>query len=192
MTEIVIDQLVRCRRRSIGLQITRDARLVVRAPQRVSLAQIQELVQAKREWILRKQALWRTRQQEVAHVIPPAPRELRQLRQRARQLITERVAIYAAQTGLQPRAIRINSAQTRWGSCSPNGNVNFTWRLSLAPLHVIDYVVVHELVHLQEKNHSAQFWQKVAAIMPEYRAAHKWLHQNGHRLVATCFEGESP
>lgn len=104
-------------------------------------------------------------------------------REQARRVIGERVAWYAARTGLTGcKRIQISSARTRWGSCSSTGTLSFTWRLVMAPLPVIDYVVVHELVHLKEKNHGKHFWAAVEKIMPDYRARVAWLKANGYRL----------
>jgi len=103
-------------------------------------------------------------------------------RRQARQVFTERVAFYARQIGLQPQKLRISSARTRWGSCSSRGTLSFTWRLVMAPLPVIDYVVVHELCHLQVRNHSKDFWNKVRAVMPDYKERARWLRVNGHLL----------
>jgi hypothetical protein len=97
-------------------------------------------------------------------------------------LIAERVSWYALKYGFAYQQVKITSAQKRWGSCSAKGTLCFTWRLVMAPPAEIDYVVVHELVHLVEKNHSKAFWAKVEAIMPEYKERRRWLRQNGHLL----------
>ncbi|MCX6013893.1 MAG: M48 family metallopeptidase, partial [Chloroflexi bacterium] len=78
--------------------------------------------------------------------------------------------------------VRITSAQTRWGSCSGHGNLYFSWRLIMAPLEVIDYVVIHELAHIHMKNHSPKFWEKVESMYPDYVACKKWLRDNQTRL----------
>ncbi len=100
----------------------------------------------------------------------------------AKQVIPERVQLYATRLGYEYRQIKITSARTRWGSCSPRGSLNFSWRLVMAPMPAIDYVVVHELVHLNEKNHSRRFWAKVEAILPEYAQQVRWLKINGYKL----------
>jgi predicted metal-dependent hydrolase len=97
----------------------------------------------------------------------------------ALQVLTERVKLYAARHGFQPARIRITSARTRWGSCSSNGTLSFTWRLVMAPLDVVDYVVIHELVHLRVHNHSKDFWDGVAELMPDYKRHIAWLKSNG-------------
>lgn len=100
----------------------------------------------------------------------------------AAKKITERVGCYAKEAGLTYKSIKITQAQRRWGSCSHNGNLNFSWRLVMAPLQVIDYVVAHELAHLGEMNHSPRFWQKVKLFFPNYKQAEKWFKHNGHKL----------
>jgi len=100
----------------------------------------------------------------------------------AKKVIPGQVKAYADRYGFVYRKVNITNAQTRWGSCSPHGSLNFSWRLIMAPVAVIDYVVVHELLHLHEKNHSRRFWEKVKNIMPGYDQQVKWLKMNGHML----------
>ena len=83
-------------------------------------------------------------------------------RAQALEYITQRVEYYAQVTGLKYRSIRVNNATTRWGSCGYRDTLNFTWRLIMAPARVVDYVVIHELMHLKQKNHSRKFWAEVA------------------------------
>lgn len=97
----------------------------------------------------------------------------------ASHVIGERVSHYAAVTKLTPLSIRLTNARTRWGSCGGAGGVNFTWRLILCPLPVIDYVVVHELCHLVHRNHGRHFWESVENILPQYKEAENWLKDNG-------------
>ena len=104
-------------------------------------------------------------------------------RQQAQRVFTERAALYAARHRLQYERIRISAARTRWGSCSSIGTLSFTWRLVLAPLPVIDYVVVHELAHTLEHNHAKPFWQLVQAMQPEYSQHRAWLKANGRFLT---------
>jgi len=104
-------------------------------------------------------------------------------REQARQAITERVEFFAREYGFQYQRIRITSARTRWGSCSSTGSLSFSWRLIQAPLAVVDYVVIHELVHTVIHNHSKKFWQRLAAILPEYQEHRRWLREHGERLL---------
>ncbi len=103
-------------------------------------------------------------------------------KERALEIISERVKQYSQQYNFTPKQVKISSAKTRWGSCSSSGTLNFTWRLVMAPLDVIDYVVVHELVHLRVKDHSSKFWNAVEAIYPEYKKQRKWLREHGEKL----------
>jgi predicted metal-dependent hydrolase len=103
-------------------------------------------------------------------------------KQQARQALTERVALRAAFHMLTVSGVRISSARTRWGSCSSRGSLSFTWRLVLAPLEVIDYVIVHELAHLRVRNHSPEFWKEVGRMMPDYAQRKQWLKDNGRML----------
>jgi predicted metal-dependent hydrolase len=220
MNMISIDQLIRSRRKTIVLIVTREARLVVRAPLRASRAQIDAVVAEKAVWIRNRQAEMLARPRPPAldfkegasfpyqgrlyplRFSPRAPLRLAlrdgvfQLsparapqakryflawyKRQARIVLQDRVKFHASRLGLDPAALRISSARTRWGSCSSRGTLSFTWRLVLAPQAVIDYVVVHELVHLEIKNHSRVFWQRVQAAYPETLAARRWLKENSH------------
>ncbi|HET7143868.1 MAG TPA: SprT family zinc-dependent metalloprotease [Anaerolineales bacterium] len=103
-------------------------------------------------------------------------------KERAHEVISERVEQFANIYGFMPKQVKISSARTRWGSCSPDGTLNFTWRLVMAPLEVIDYVVVHELTHLRVKDHSSKFWKAVESVYPQYKKQRKWLRMNGEKL----------
>jgi predicted metal-dependent hydrolase len=104
-------------------------------------------------------------------------------RTQAKMIINERVDVYARQYNFQYKRIGITSARTRWGSCSANGSLNFSWRLMMAPIEAIDYVIIHELVHTVVHNHSRQFWDKVARIMPDYQERRKWLRTHAQELM---------
>jgi predicted metal-dependent hydrolase len=103
-------------------------------------------------------------------------------KERALEFISERVKQHSRQYNFLPSQVKISSAKTRWGSCSSNGTLNFTWRLVMAPVEVIDYVVVHELAHLRVKNHSRKFWKLVETVYPDYKKQRKWLRENGDKL----------
>jgi len=103
-------------------------------------------------------------------------------KQEAKRIISSRVKQYAGNYGFNYGEIKITNARKRWGSCTGKNNLNFTWRLVLAPLQIIDSVVIHELVHTKIKNHSKKFWSEVYKIMPEYPLHNKWLKENGHLL----------
>lgn len=101
----------------------------------------------------------------------------------ARKVISVRVDFLTKQNNFVHGKIRISSARTRWGSCSSSGTLSFTWRLVMAPPEIVDYVVLHELVHTQIKNHSKSFWLGLGEILPEYKQRVQWLKQNGKYLT---------
>lgn len=103
-------------------------------------------------------------------------------KKQARSVLAERVNFFARRYVFDVEKVRISSARTRWGSCSAKKTLSFTWRLVMAPPEVVDYVVVHELCHLRELNHSPAFWAQVEAILPDYKARRKWLKQHGAKL----------
>jgi predicted metal-dependent hydrolase len=102
---------------------------------------------------------------------------------RAREYFTGQVERLSCQLQLLPHSIRITSAQTRWGSCSGENNLAFSFRLIMAPPAVIDYVIVHELMHIKEKSHSSRFWKLIETTMPEYKRHRHWLKENGHKFI---------
>lgn len=104
-------------------------------------------------------------------------------RAQAKVILSQRAAELGRQHLFQYRQVKITSARTRWGSCSSKGTLSFPWRLVMAPLEVIDYVVVHELVHTRIPNHGTRFWLQVAAIVPDYKVKRKWLEEHGQGLT---------
>ena len=104
-------------------------------------------------------------------------------REQAKQIVPARVEYFARQYDFSYKKIGITSARTRWGSCSASGSLSFSWRLILAPLAVVDYVVVHELVHTVFHNHSKRFWHRVGTIMPDYQTHRRWLRENGRQAL---------
>ena len=100
----------------------------------------------------------------------------------AREKIAGRVHYHSQRLQLLPTGTKITSARWRWGSCSHDNRLSFSWRIIMAPLNIIDYVMIHELVHIKEKNHSKRFWNYMASVLPDYRKDRLWLKQNGHLL----------
>jgi predicted metal-dependent hydrolase len=100
----------------------------------------------------------------------------------ARQIFNERVGFYAKKYDFSYEKLKLSSAKRRWGSCSERGNINLTWRLVMMPPEIIDYVIVHELCHLREQNHSKAFWTQVKGILSDYKQRRKWLRENGQKF----------
>jgi predicted metal-dependent hydrolase len=103
-------------------------------------------------------------------------------REEAHKEIHSRCMWFSMMTGYSPTSVRITDASQRWGSCNHRGGLNFSWRLIQAPLGIVDYVIVHELVHLRQPDHSPKFWVKVEALMPDYRHRREWLRENERLL----------
>jgi predicted metal-dependent hydrolase len=171
--------LIRSNRKTLSVQIKPDGSLLVRAPRRMGRKQIEEFLYAKSHWI--EKHLASLPDQAQPRLTEP---ELAALREAARQKITARVSHFAPILGVTYGRITMRTQRTRWGSCSSQGNLNFNCLLMLAPDWVRDYVVVHELCHRKEMNHSARFWEEVGRILPDYAAARKWLKENGAALMA--------
>jgi len=108
---------------------------------------------------------------------------VRWYKEQAVQLISGRVLTLAGKYGFQYHKVRISSARTRWGSCSSLGTLSFTYRLMMAPPEVLDYVILHELVHTQVRNHSRRFWNQLGKLVPEYKKHISWLKKNGSSLI---------
>lgn len=122
--------------------------------------------------------------QERSNMVKLSQEEIKELADRAREVFPPKVAYYAQQIGVTYGRITIRNQKTRWGSCSGKGNLNFNCLLMLAPEEVQDYVVVHELCHRKEMNHSHRFWREVEKIMPDYKVHRKWLKEHGGRIIA--------
>lgn len=167
-------RLIRSRRRTLSIEISRDAQLLVRAPLRMPQREIDRFLALKRQWI--EVHLARQRGRLAAH---PEPDEEKwaQLRALAQAYIPDRVAFFAQQMGLFPTAVRFSRAKTRFGSCSAKNSITFSLRLMDYPKEAVDYVIVHELAHIRHKNHGPEFYRLVAAVLPDYRARKRLLEQ---------------
>jgi predicted metal-dependent hydrolase len=180
-------EVIRSNRKTIAMEITRDLRVIVRAPFRMPDRDIRRFIEDKSAWLekhleLAKEKIKLLEQQEEA-AEKLTMEEIRQLADKAVKVIPERVAFYAPAVGVEVGKITIRNQLTRWGSCSSKGNLNFNCLLMLTPPDVIDYVVVHELCHLKELNHSKKFWSEVARVLPDYSTPKQWLKTHGGKLI---------
>lgn len=103
-------------------------------------------------------------------------------RDHATSKLKEKTLRYASILGLKPNSVSIKDYKARWGSCSPSGDISYNWRIIMAPHHIVDYVVVHELCHLLEHNHSARYWRLVGNVIRDYKECREWLKVNGFKL----------
>ena len=172
-------ELIRSGRKSLTIQIKTDGSVVVRAPLRLAKYRIERFVTEHEDWI-RTQQKKAEKYREQVHVITEEERRDGILR--AKKIFSERTAYFAKRMGVTYNRITIREQKTRWGSCSSVGNLNYNWKLVLMPPGVLDYVVVHELAHRREMNHSAAFWKVVATWMPDYKKYRKWLRDNGNQF----------
>ncbi len=175
-------ELVRSDRRTLAIQVKPDGRVIIRAPRRTSLRRIEAFVLAHADWIGQAQARLKERRTGSAALLDEE--ELRALADRAKEVIPARAAFYAEKIGVTYGRITIRRQRTRWGSCSSKGNLNFNCLLMLMPPEVLDSVIVHELCHRKEMNHSARFYKEVRRVYPDYDRWHGWLKRNGGALLA--------
>ena len=186
-------QLIRSDRKTMAIQINRQGEVVVRAPRRCPKSYIDAFVAEKQTWIQRKleeirrqeteREQVRSRENSNAFLLPGTAAEEAVYRAQAADIFARKAAYYAARMGVTFNRITIRDQKTRWGSCSSKGNLNFNWRLVLAPVPVLDYVVVHELAHRREMNHSSRFWDIVGEMMPDYQIHRRWLREHGGSLM---------
>lgn len=171
-------------RRTTALQVTPDGRVIVRAPKRCPRSFIEAFVRQKEDWVLRQLARFEKQRKEhpPAEQPPLSDEDRARYISIARDIFTRKTAYYARIMGVSYGRITIREQKTRWGSCSNKGNLNFNWRLILAPEEVLDYVVVHELAHRREMNHSKAFYAVVESVLPDYRQARRWLRDHGDSL----------
>jgi predicted metal-dependent hydrolase len=168
---------VSARARYLRVEVPFGGPPLVVVPRRVGRDQVERFLHEKRHWIER----------QLARQVPRL--ELPELSEaQARRIVRFHAAatstLEAAALGVSFGRIRVAGQRTRWGSCSARGTLSFNWRLALAPPEVLDYVVVHEVCHLREANHSSRFWRLVEERRPGYREQRGWLHEHGSELLA--------
>lgn len=184
MSDIQIT-MVRSNRRTMAIQVNPDLTVTVRAPMHASRKEIERILQEKENWI--QKSIQKLRERKISYEAERiellSDADMKRLAKQALDYIPGRVAYYAKQVGVDYGRITIRSQKTRWGSCSGKGNLNFNCLLMLTPPEVIDYVVVHELCHRKEMNHSRAFWEEVAKILPGYREQVQWLKTKGGNIM---------
>ena len=166
------------KRKTISVEIKHDG-VSVRAPLRMSDAEIQSFLERKKDWLQKHLQKQMERKAAVKDLQPYTHEELNDLADKALQVIPARVKYYADAIGVDYGRITIRNQRTRWGSCSSKGNLNFNCLLMLMPDDIIDSVIVHELCHRKHMNHSAQFYAEVEKAFPDYQRCRKWLKENG-------------
>lgn len=174
----------RSKRKSATIKITADMQIVVFVPLYVSDNEIEKMVISKSKWIDEHMLKVQSTIDERSKLEKITFEQVKELADQAVEYIPKRVKYYAEKENFVYNKITIKNLVSRWGSCSTKGNLNFNCLLMLTPDYVIDYIVVHELCHLREMNHSEKFWAEVEKIMPDYQRAELWLKQNGGNLIS--------
>lgn len=176
-------QVIRSNRKTVSLEINGEGQVLVRAPQRMAPADIQRFVDSKSDWLLKHLEKRRKATDALSEEGRYTKKEIEKMADFAKKVIPQKVAYYARILGVTYGRITIRNQKTRWGSCTSTGNLNFNCLLVMMPPEILDYVVVHELCHRFEMNHSARFWARVEGIMPDYRNRRKWLKENGNKFI---------
>lgn len=174
--------LIRSDRRSIGIEVDREGKVTVRAPYSCEKKRIDRFLLEKENWIRQKVKLQKENamKRQEKREMPEA--EKKYYRNLAREVLGARTGYYARKMGVTYGRISIREQKTRWGSCSSAGNLNFNWKLVLMPPELLDYVVVHELAHRKEMNHSPRFWAIVEKELPDYCNRREKLKILGRQL----------
>ncbi len=178
--EVEYELKVNARARSIRLVVHPEKGLQVTIPKRVSRERAERFVLEKSEWILKH--LEQFKETLGTSVKKLTPKEIKQYKEEARVLAAARLAHFNSHYNFSYNTVSIKAQKTRWGSCSRKKNLNFNYKIALLPAHLTDYIIVHELCHLAQMNHSAKFWSLVAETIPDHLACRKQLRNGAFRL----------
>ena len=173
-------QWIRSRRKTIAIQIDRNGQVILRTPYGITKRQAEKFLDEKKDWILKTIRQVENRKTDQIMI---SEEQRREGIERAKRIFPERTAYFALRMGVDYGRITIREQKTRWGSCSSKGNLNFNCLLMLMPPEVIDYVVVHELCHRKQMNHSKAFWKEVEKILPNYKDSVGWLKKEGGGII---------
>ncbi len=167
-------ELIRSDRRTLALEVTRDGRVLVRAPMRLAQTRIDSFVAQHVQWISRHLEVQRQRREARPE---PAPAQQQELIEKAKTILPEKIARYSKIMGLYPTGLTITGARKRFGSCSAKNRICFSWRLMQYPDEAVDYVVVHELAHIKHKDHGKDFYACVEQVLPDWRKRRELLRE---------------
>lgn len=177
--------VIKSNRKTVAIQINPDLSVTVRAPRWATNKEIERIISKREAWIVHHIEQMKNRRAEFEENRPErlSNDQIHELADKALIVIPDRVRYYAGQIGVTYGRVTIRNQKTRWGSCSSKGNLNFNCLLMLAPPEVVDYVVVHELCHRKQMNHSKAFWSEVEQILPNYRQQVAWLKSEGSNIM---------
>jgi predicted metal-dependent hydrolase len=163
------------KRKSIAIKILPQGEVCIVAPHFTPRFVINQFVESKKNWIIRHQQRIEA-QNENSISLSLDERQIAYSKKRAIQLFEVLVSSFSKQMELFPTTVRASSAKTRWGSCTFDNKISLNWRLILVPQELLEYVIIHELAHIRQKNHSAEFWKLVGKFCPDYKSKRKQLH----------------
>lgn len=175
--------VIKSNRKSMAIEI-KGSEVIIRAPLQATNEQINAFILKNQAWVEKHLAEAQKKAAVAASVKKLNMDEIRALVDQALKVIPERVKYYAPMVGVTYGRITIRNQRSRWGSCSGKGNLNFNCLLMLAPAEVLDSVIVHELCHRKEMNHSDKFYAEVLRVFPDYWIWNKWLKEHGNELMA--------
>lgn len=181
-------EIIRSKRKTFAIQIYSNDHATIRAPLHATRSEIEQIARQKSNWI--KKSIIKVNQiQNASSALPPiSDDDIKKLTSAALEYIPSRVEYFASVIGIPEYGkISIRRQRTRWGSCSSSKNLNFNCLLMLMPNDIIDYVIVHELCHINEMNHSPKFWNDVAKFVPNYKEKVRWMRQNGLVIMRRAF-----
>ena len=176
-------EIIKSKRRTLSLEIKSDGRIIARTPLRMSEREIRRFIESKEQWIENNLIKLNIKRQNEKPVKKLTDEEIKALNEKAGAYIPERVKYYADNIGVSYNKISIKPLRSKWGSCNSKGNLSFNSLLMLTPPEVIDSVVVHELCHRLEMNHSKAFYSYVLKAFPDYKRYNKWLKENGASII---------
>ena len=179
-------KVIRSKRKSISIQVDENGAVIVKAPLLAPTFQIERFVKQSSGWIEKTRKKREYQKQAISGVKKMSPEQFARLKKLARQKAMERISYYAPKLGVSGRVgkISIRCQKTRWGSCTREGNISLNCLLALAPSEVFDAIIVHELCHLIEMNHSSRFYSHIYRVFPDYKKCKAWLNKNGSILHA--------
>ena len=179
-TEVTV---IKSKRKTISIQV-KPNEVIVRAPTRMKQNEIEKFVESKRNWIEKHLKSVSEKQKLLQTAEPYTEEEIRGFVAKAKEIIPPKVEFFADKIGVTYNKITIRCQRTRWGSCSSKGNLNFNCLLILLPDKIIDSVVVHELCHRKQMNHSAKFYSEIEKVFPDYKQCHDWLNKNSGKYMS--------
>ena len=176
--EIANVRIIRSNRKSLSIQL-KHGEIIARAPLGMREKDIYSFIESKKSWIENNLRKLNERQKIINELQLLTQEEIKAFTERAKIIIPERVKYYAPKIGVTYNRITIRCQRTRWGSCSSNGNLNFNCLLVMLPEEVLDSIVVHELCHRKQMNHSKKFYDEINKVFPDYKKCNEWLKKNG-------------